>query len=202
MRQLTGFLALTVAVAYLTVRPAWYRVTVIGSAVPIAMTANVTRVVLTGFIMHVLNPEFASGAFHTAEGLLMMALGLALLRAECWVLDQVVALTRPPAARLQPRTPAPHGGVEVRLAAPLGGQRNRGRPARVAVERELDAKAGRVGPGDVLDRVGKRVGAPRLGGAGRPGRHGDQGGGGKEQKSCEHRIPWYRNVVPARERVY
>jgi exosortase len=92
MRQLTGFLALTVAVAYLSARPAWYRLAVVASAVPIAMTANVARVVLTGFIMSRVNPEFASGAYHTAEGLLMMGFGLALLRAECWALDLVVSL--------------------------------------------------------------------------------------------------------------
>jgi exosortase len=103
MRQLTGFLALTVAVAYLSARPAWYRITVVTSAIPIAMTANVTRVVLTGYIMHFVNPEFASGAYHTAEGLLMMGFGLSMLRAECWIMDQVVALTHPSAPRAAPR---------------------------------------------------------------------------------------------------
>lgn len=95
MRQLTGFLALTAAVAYLTSRPAWYRIGVVASAVPIAMTANVARVVLTGYIMYHVNPEYASGAYHTIEGLLMLGFGLSLLRAECWVLDQVAALSGP-----------------------------------------------------------------------------------------------------------
>ena len=44
MRQLTGFLALTTAVAYLSARPAWYRVALVASSIPIAMTANVARV--------------------------------------------------------------------------------------------------------------------------------------------------------------
>jgi exosortase len=87
MRQLTGFLALTTAVAYLSRRPTWYRATVILSAVPIALTANITRVMLTGYIMHFLNPELALGAFHTIEGLLMMGFGLILLNLECWMLD-------------------------------------------------------------------------------------------------------------------
>jgi exosortase len=94
MRQLTGFVALTAAVAYLSLRPSWYRVLLVGSSVPIAMTANTARVVLTGYIMHY-NPAYASGAFHTVEGLLMMGLGLSLLRAEGWVLDQVVFALRP-----------------------------------------------------------------------------------------------------------
>ena len=50
--RLTGFLALTTAVAYLTVRPAWYRMIVVLAALPVAMTANVARIVLTGYVMH------------------------------------------------------------------------------------------------------------------------------------------------------
>jgi exosortase/archaeosortase family protein len=93
MRQLTGFLALTAAVAYLSGRPAWYRAAVVGSAVPIAMTANMARVTLTGYIMYFINPQFASGTYHTLEGLLMLGFGLSLLRGGCWVLDQIVAAT-------------------------------------------------------------------------------------------------------------
>jgi len=87
MRQLTGFLALTTAVAYLSDRPAWYRVVLVISSIPIAMTANVLRVTLTGCIMHYLDPKYASGSFHTVEGLLMMAVGLGLLGLECAVLN-------------------------------------------------------------------------------------------------------------------
>ena len=89
MRQLTGFLALTTAVAYWTTRPVWYRVVIVISALPIALSANIARVMLTGYIMHFVNPQFAMGTYHTIEGLLLMAFGLLLLQAECWVLDQV-----------------------------------------------------------------------------------------------------------------
>ena len=94
MRQLTGFLALTAAVAYLTTRPAWYRVAVVASAVPIAMTANVARVVLTGYIMYFVNPHYASGAYHTVEGLLMLGFGLSLLRGGCWLLDELADMVQ------------------------------------------------------------------------------------------------------------
>ncbi len=90
MRQLTGFLALTIAVAYLSTRPPWYRGLIVLSGVPIALTANIARVLLTGYIMHFLNPEYALGAFHTVEGLLMMGFGLLLLNLECWGLDQFI----------------------------------------------------------------------------------------------------------------
>ncbi len=92
MRQLTGFLALTFAVAYWTRAPPWYRVVIVVSALPIALSANIARVILTGYIMHFVNPQFALGAFHTLEGLLMMGFGLFLLQTECWLLDQFARL--------------------------------------------------------------------------------------------------------------
>ena len=96
MRQLTGFLALTTAVAYLTPRPWWFRAILIASSIPIAMTANIIRVILTGWIMYHIDPKYASGAFHTVEGLLMMCLGLGLLSAEIWLLNQVIVLDEAP----------------------------------------------------------------------------------------------------------
>jgi exosortase len=94
MRQLTGFLALTTAAAYLTPRPLWYRGVLVASSIPIAMTANVIRVMLTGWIMYRIDPRFALGTFHTIEGLLMMALGLAMLGAECGALNLLGGLPR------------------------------------------------------------------------------------------------------------
>jgi EpsI family protein len=102
MRQLTGFLALTAAVAYWTERPGWYRVVIVISALPIALSANIARVMLTGYIMHFINPQFALGTYHTIEGLLMMGFGLLLLQGECWVLDQIcqMRLHHPPETSL------------------------------------------------------------------------------------------------------
>lgn len=96
MRQLTGFLALTTAVAYLSPRPWWFRAVLIASSIPIAMTANIIRVILTGWIMYYIDPRYASGTFHTIEGLLMMGLGLGLLSAEIWLLNQVIVLDEAP----------------------------------------------------------------------------------------------------------
>ncbi len=88
MRQMTGFLALTAAVAYLTARPGWYRTIIVLAALPIALTANVARIVLTGYIMHFVNREYASGTYHTLEGILMMGFGLLLLNSVCSLLNQ------------------------------------------------------------------------------------------------------------------
>jgi exosortase len=144
MRQLTGFLALTVAVAYLSPRPPWYRLAVIASAVPIALTANVARVVLTGCIMR-FNPEYASGAYHTAEGLLMMGFGLALLRAECWIMDQLIALGGPAAPPMVPpaltRREAMASGGASALTRPAGTLSQREREGCAAAERLVLAPA-------------------------------------------------------------
>jgi exosortase/archaeosortase family protein len=56
---------------------------------PIALSANIARVMLTGYIMHFVNPRFALGTYHTIEGLLMMGFGLLLLHFECTILDQI-----------------------------------------------------------------------------------------------------------------
>jgi len=94
MRQLTGFLALTTAWAYLSARPTWHRALLVASSIPIAMTANVVRVTLTGVVSHCLDPKYASGTFHTVEGLAMMGLGLLMLSTFSWTLDQVMTLAR------------------------------------------------------------------------------------------------------------
>jgi exosortase len=133
MRQLTGFLALTAAVAYLAARPAWYRAAVIASAVPIAMTANMIRVVVTGYIMYFVNAQYASGTYHTLEGLLMLGFGLGLLRAVCWVMDQIALLRGPGPrpgpgdggsdaeswVRVEPERPEPTGGWGLVFETPV-----------------------------------------------------------------------------------
>jgi exosortase len=87
MRQLTGFLALTAAVAYLSGKPNWYRVVLVASAIPVAMVANIARVIVTGLVMYYVDPNYAQGAWHTAEGMALMLGGLALLQLEMTVLN-------------------------------------------------------------------------------------------------------------------
>lgn len=91
MRQLTGFLALATAVAWLTPRPFWARAILVLSSIPIAMMANLVRVVVTGEIMFHLGSRYASGSFHTLEGLVMMGLGLLMLSVEIWFINQLIA---------------------------------------------------------------------------------------------------------------
>lgn len=112
MRQLTGFLALTAAVAYMAPRPFWYRAVVVVSSLPIAMTANVARVTLTGYIMYFVNPRYASGTYHTLEGLLLLGFGLSLLRAECALMDLLIRVMNDPEPPGQTRSRAASFHIE------------------------------------------------------------------------------------------
>ena len=112
MRQLTGFLALAAAVAFLARRPFWYRAVVVASALPIALFANTARVVATGYIMHFVDPRYAEGTYHTLEGLLLMGLGLLLLNSVCALMD----LASPPDA--DPPPPGGGGGGSAAASSP------------------------------------------------------------------------------------
>jgi exosortase len=74
LRQLTAVLALSVALGHLSGRSAAYKWTLALLALPIALAANCFRVVLTGVILMWFGPRWAEGAFHTLEGLVVVAL--------------------------------------------------------------------------------------------------------------------------------
>lgn len=65
------------------------RVVVLLSAAPIAIAANVARVVTTGVLYRYAGREWAFSVFHDRAGWLMMLLALALLWAECWMLRRL-----------------------------------------------------------------------------------------------------------------
>ncbi|WP_165246659.1 exosortase/archaeosortase family protein [Paludisphaera soli] len=118
MRQLTGFLALAAAVAYLSRRPNWYRAAVVLAALPIALFANTTRVVITGYIMHYVNPQYAEGAYHTLEGILLMGFGLLLLNSVCVLMDLFCAGDdAPPSPPPPPSSDAPTSGRRILAGA-------------------------------------------------------------------------------------
>jgi exosortase len=87
MRQLTAFLAITACAALLVRRPLWYRLALLVSSIPIAVLVNGLRVTATGLIIHHVGVEWTQGMLHTAEGLIMILLGLAVLGLEVQLLD-------------------------------------------------------------------------------------------------------------------
>jgi exosortase len=86
MRLMMAFLALGVAMAYLSDRPHWHRVVLVLSTLPIALFCNFLRVTITGFLYVMVSPTFATGGFHTTLGLLMLPVAFFLY----WVIAEML----------------------------------------------------------------------------------------------------------------
>lgn len=81
-------LAATVTAAVALVpMPIWKRLTVLASAVPIALVSNISRIVATGWLYYLLEGETAHERAHDWSGYLMMPLALILVGAELWLLS-------------------------------------------------------------------------------------------------------------------
>jgi exosortase len=105
LRQVVAFAALTLLVAYLSQRRWPFRVGIVLAGLPVAVAANLLRVLLMAFLVL----HFGAGAisetdtiafgisYHTAWGLLTMAVGLLLLLGVAWWLGRAFPET-PPAA--------------------------------------------------------------------------------------------------------
>jgi exosortase len=91
MRLLMAFLALGVVMAYLHRRPAWQRIILIVSTVPIAIFCNIVRVAATGFIYVLISPKYAQGIYHDALGLAMLPLALGLYGMLTWFMSNLFA---------------------------------------------------------------------------------------------------------------
>ncbi len=89
MRLLMAFLALGVAMAYLHYRPAWQRLILLGSTIPIAILCNVIRVAVTGFIYVLWDPKYAQGIYHDLLGMLMLPLAFGLYGLLAWFMSNI-----------------------------------------------------------------------------------------------------------------
>jgi len=89
MRLLMAFLALGVAMAYLHYRPAWQRIILLISTIPIAIFCNMVRVTTTGFIYVLISPQYAQGIYHDMLGLLMLPLAFGLYWFLAWFMSML-----------------------------------------------------------------------------------------------------------------
>ncbi len=89
MRLLMAFLALGVAMAYLHYRPAWQRIILLASTIPIAILCNIVRVTITGFIYVLLHPRYTQGIYHDMLGLGMLPLAFALYGFLAWFMSSL-----------------------------------------------------------------------------------------------------------------
>ncbi len=90
LKMLMTFLALGVAVAFITPRTWWQRLILVISTVPVALFSNMIRVTLLGVVAAKFDPAYAQGDFHLFLGMLTLipALGLYLLIG--WALDKII----------------------------------------------------------------------------------------------------------------
>lgn len=76
MRLMMAFVTLGVAMAYLGERPAWQRLIMVLSCVPIALLCNTIRVTVTGLLYIYGHEDLAKGTPHTLLGIAMLAVAL------------------------------------------------------------------------------------------------------------------------------
>jgi exosortase len=89
MRMVIAFVALGVAVAFLSCRHWWQRIALLLLAVPVALLMNVLRVAVLGVLVLV-NPEFSVGEAHTFIGTLLLIPAFGIFMACVWALNQMV----------------------------------------------------------------------------------------------------------------
>jgi exosortase len=99
--MLMMFFAYSTAAALVIQRPWLDRVLIVTSAIPIALAANVARIVVTAVLEATVGGEVANMVYHDLAGWLMMPLALATLWAELQLLARLF-LEPLPAATLHP----------------------------------------------------------------------------------------------------
>lgn len=78
IRSLLALTFLALIYGYFFTKETWIRVALFLSTVPIAISANAGRVTFTGILSEI-DPEYATGFYHTASGWVLFAVGFVLL---------------------------------------------------------------------------------------------------------------------------
>lgn len=89
MRLLWAFLALSVLMAYLHKRPAWQKIILLVSTIPIAILCNLIRVTVTGLIYIFGDPQYAQGIYHDLLGMMMIFVAFFFYWALAWLMENL-----------------------------------------------------------------------------------------------------------------
>jgi exosortase len=108
MRSLITFIAIGLAVAFLSDRRLWQKAIISLSAVPIAIACNVFRIAGEGLLDQHVSRSLSEGFAHSAVGLVLLAPGFAMFLLVGWGLDRLTARRQAP-----PRAQAPAAGSVV-----------------------------------------------------------------------------------------
>ena len=98
LRMMMLFFAVCFAAAFLVKRPPLDRTVLILSAAPVALLANVLRIVATGVLHETVSHEAADVLFHDLAGWFMMPLAVVLLWGEMKLLDCLLLPPQPDTA--------------------------------------------------------------------------------------------------------
>jgi exosortase len=98
LAMLLSFFALATAMAIVIKRPLLDRVVILLSAAPIAVAANVLRIVVTGAAHELISPQVANAFFHDWAGYLMPLPALGMMWLELWLLSRILVPAAAPAA--------------------------------------------------------------------------------------------------------
>lgn len=88
LRMLSAFVALGVAIAFISPRPLWQRLFLMFATIPVAIGVNVARVTVLGLSV-LWDPEFIKGESHIFVGLLMLIPAALIFMGMAWILDNL-----------------------------------------------------------------------------------------------------------------
>jgi len=90
LRMLTAFVVVSYFMACVIKRPAWQKVTILLSSIPIAIVCNILRLVITALLYLVASSATAETFFHDFAGITMMPMALLILVGEIVLLNRLV----------------------------------------------------------------------------------------------------------------
>jgi exosortase len=96
VHSLFALIALAVAWVFFVERPGWLRATLVVATLPIAVLANAIRVSVTGVLAYKVDPDYARGVSHETAGMIVFAIGVALMLAVDWCLKPDPPVTDEP----------------------------------------------------------------------------------------------------------
>jgi len=90
LRMVTAFFVISGLVVLLVQRRLWEKLTILASAVPIALICNTLRLVITAIAFTWVDSKRWEGVFHDYGGLAMMPLALGIVVLELWLLSNLI----------------------------------------------------------------------------------------------------------------
>ena len=96
LRSLTALISMAVLFGALMLRSIVGRVTLLATAVLVAVLVNGVRVFLTGFLVYFVSPALGAGFMHTTEGWLLFVVSLIVLAGMTWAVSLIERLVRRP----------------------------------------------------------------------------------------------------------